>query len=201
MISGFLMAMILNKRVPLTITAVLDFYFRRIRRIVPLFLFVIFCTLLAGIFLLAPAELINLSMDAFTSSIFMSNFLNVHDSGYFNLYSEFVLFKHTWSLAVELQFYLLVPFLFYAFELLDRYKRALKFVLIGLIAIGSFVLQSIAPPDDGHMQIQNRLWQFMFGFIAFYANSGQIPYPAVFSLKFDDIKNEQKSSKLNDACI
>jgi peptidoglycan/LPS O-acetylase OafA/YrhL len=105
------MAMLLTKRVPLTIQAVIDFYFRRIRRIVPLFLFVIFCTLLAGIFLLAPAEFPNLSTDAFTSSIFLSNFLNVHDSGYFNLYSEFVLFKHTWSLAVEIQVIMFRPHL------------------------------------------------------------------------------------------
>lgn len=82
------MTMILTtKKNPINFNLIADFYFRRIKRIVPLFLFVIFLTLIAGIFLLAKAEYPNLAMDSIVSSTFTSNYLNIHDSGYFDLVS------------------------------------------------------------------------------------------------------------------
>jgi hypothetical protein len=36
----------------------------------------------------------------------------------------------------------------------------------------SFFLQARSYRDEGHALLQNRLWQFMSGFLAFYINQG-----------------------------
>jgi peptidoglycan/LPS O-acetylase OafA/YrhL len=84
-ISGFLMCSILSRKSPISFSVVQDFYFRRIKRIVPLYLFVIVCVLVAGMFLLAPIEFPNLATDGIISSTFTSNIINIHLSGYFDL--------------------------------------------------------------------------------------------------------------------
>jgi peptidoglycan/LPS O-acetylase OafA/YrhL len=73
---------------------------------------------------------------------------------------------------VEIQFYLIVPFLFFIFEHLEIFNPRLKFILIGLITFISFILQATASREEGHAIFQNRLWQFMSGFLAFYLNQG-----------------------------
>lgn len=77
-------------------------------------------------------------------------------------------YKHTWSLAVEIQFYLIVPFLFFTFEWLNKWHKGLKFGLMALIGAISFALQSLLKGDSSHMLLVARLWQFMCGFGTFY---------------------------------
>jgi peptidoglycan/LPS O-acetylase OafA/YrhL len=48
--------MLLSKAAPLNVAKSLDFYFRRIKRIVPLYLFLIIVVLIMGLFLVAPPE-------------------------------------------------------------------------------------------------------------------------------------------------
>jgi peptidoglycan/LPS O-acetylase OafA/YrhL len=187
---------------------------------------VIFCTLLAGAFLIAPVEFQNLATDGLVSSTFISNYLNIHDTGYFDLVGFLMLlislnnllfstrrllfssihgsFNLTTtyitsfrSLAVELQFYLCVPFLFYLFRFLDKSHSALKFCLIGAIALISFALQTIDSVEAAHMQLQNRLWQFCCGFLAYDLHSGELLSMSSFYEKFDDITSETRASKFN----
>lgn len=83
------MCMLLAKASPLNLPKILDFYYRRIKRIVPLYLCVIAVILLLGLFFVAPTEFHHLGTDAWTSAIFCSNFLNLDKGGYFNLVSSF----------------------------------------------------------------------------------------------------------------
>jgi peptidoglycan/LPS O-acetylase OafA/YrhL len=86
-ISGFLMCSILSRQSPIDLSTTRNFYFRRIKRIVPLYLFVIACVLVAGMFLVAPVEFPNLVTDGIIASTFTSNFMNIHFSDYFDLVS------------------------------------------------------------------------------------------------------------------
>ena len=94
----------------------LAFYARRIVRIFPALLV---CVLLTGVAttMLVPASWLS-QTTAYTglASIFgLSNFALVWFSdGYFSPRAEFNPFTHTWSLAVEEQFYLVFPVMFYA---------------------------------------------------------------------------------------
>src|SRR4051794_37412987 len=86
-ISGYIMCMLLSKAAPLDRDKILTFYFRRIKRIVPLYLFVIIAVLIISVFLLAPSEYRLLFAEAWTSALFVSNFVESNPEDYFKLVS------------------------------------------------------------------------------------------------------------------
>ncbi|VDL76332.1 unnamed protein product, partial [Nippostrongylus brasiliensis] len=115
-LSGFLMAMILNSGSGSP--NICDFYYRRLKRIVPMHGLIILLILWSCI-LSFPDSNVDLNMESATSAMsFLSNLPPLVDgkfTGYYKqriqLYMAEDLFAHTWSLAVEMQFYLIVPLL------------------------------------------------------------------------------------------
>ncbi len=112
-ISGYLITGLLlqeiasNGRVGL-----LDFYSRRLRRLLPALLFMVACTMFASAILLAPLEQAPQAQTARAASVWISNFFFAFsDFDYFAPDADTDLFLHTWSLGVEEQFYLTWPLL------------------------------------------------------------------------------------------
>ena len=58
---------------------------------------------------ISPTQLSKLGQQVCASVLFLSNFLFLHEAGYFDSASHQKLLLHTWSLSVEWQFYLLYP--------------------------------------------------------------------------------------------
>lgn len=77
--------MLLTKVLPLDPEKALAFYYRRIKRIVPLYLFSITVVLFVSLFLVAPAEYHLLVKEAWTSAVFISNGFTSNPFGYFSL--------------------------------------------------------------------------------------------------------------------
>lgn len=102
------------------------FYSRRIRRLAPALIFVVFTTLLAGYLLAPPILLRGFAAEAIPALIGISNFYYLTTSGYFGAETIQKIFLHTWSLGVEEQYYLLWPFfvLFIARLGQDKIKNA-----------------------------------------------------------------------------
>jgi len=87
----------------------LNFYERRARRILPaLYLVILVCLPIAWL-TLPPDSMKNFAQSVAAISLFSSNFLFWLEQGYFDAASELKPLLHTWSLAVEEQFYLLYP--------------------------------------------------------------------------------------------
>lgn len=109
-ISGYLiMSLIVEDRGEL---GLMSFYERRARRIIPaLYFTLIFCTLLAWIWLL-PHQLKDFGNSLTTASLFLSNFYFWQTSGYFAIETKENPLSNTWSLSVQAQFYLLSPVFF-----------------------------------------------------------------------------------------
>lgn len=111
-ISGFLITrLIVNELEHTGSFNFTQFYYRRIKRIVPALFFTLFCTLIVGLVLFAPSQLRALGRSLAAAALSLSNGLFWLESGYFNATAINKPLLHTWSLGVEEQFYFVWPFI------------------------------------------------------------------------------------------
>jgi len=138
-ISGYLITSILIKEIDQGHFSLIKFYERRARRILPALFFVATISIpLAWIFM-TPADMLNFSKSLIAIPTFLSNIFFLKHSGYFDLNSELKPLIHTWSLAIEEQFYIVFPlFLF----LISKYcKKIIPLIFIFIIAVSLFIAQ------------------------------------------------------------
>ncbi|BBC70963.1 acyltransferase [Altererythrobacter sp. B11] len=108
-ISGYLITGIIVRDLEVSRHTIARFYRRRVLRIFPALFFVtLVTTALAAIFLL-PSELERYARSLAAATLFGSNVLFYGESGYFDAASEVKPLLHTWSLAIEEQFYIIWP--------------------------------------------------------------------------------------------
>lgn len=110
-ISGFLITGIISREIQNGDFSIITFYERRVRRIFPALFVMFFFTLAAGVFLLLPSDLEKLGASVVAATTFVSNIFFLRTSGYFERTAELNPLLHTWSLAIEEQYYLFFPIL------------------------------------------------------------------------------------------
>jgi peptidoglycan/LPS O-acetylase OafA/YrhL len=108
-ISGYLITTIIVDEIEKGTFSLHNFYERRALRILPALFFVMLCTLSFAWFWMLPQDLKVFSESLMAVPIFASNILFWKTSGYFDTASELNPLLHTWSLAVEEQYYVLFP--------------------------------------------------------------------------------------------
>ena len=108
-ISGYLITTLIARDLQLGCFKMRDFWERRIRRILPAAAVMVIATLIAGAIILLPQSFENLGQSALAQSLLVSNFYFWQQDGYFAAPSDYEALLHTWSLAVEEQFYLVLP--------------------------------------------------------------------------------------------
>ncbi|CAI5447722.1 unnamed protein product [Caenorhabditis angaria] len=150
---------------------ILDFYYRRVRRILPLYYLILFLTTLAVQIFLIEVWWYNNHRYYLSSLFLITNQLIIHDSAdYFLEFqadgSSLNAFIHCWSLGVEMQFYLIVPFIFIGFSILKT--DFLKFIASITMTFISMILFHFINPQFAFNFMPLRLWQFSMGFIAFF---------------------------------
>ena len=166
-ISGYLMTLILDKKI--NYKTILEFYFKRIKTIPPALLFVVFISLILGFLLISENSFERIGKTTLSSIFFVSNFYFWREWGYFDLYSLNKPLLHTWSLSLEMQFYLIFPILllfinFFFKKINIIYKLIILFFLFILFTellinekkIASFYL------------LPFRICEFLMGSIGYY---------------------------------
>jgi peptidoglycan/LPS O-acetylase OafA/YrhL len=147
--------------------SVLKFYERRIRRIFPaLFCMLLTFSLVASIYFL-PHELVDFGKSLIASTLSVSNIYLWQHSGYFDSPLTNPLL-HTWSLAVEEQFYLLFPvllFIVHKFAARSSAPRLLKAAVITLFLL-SFLTSALTVrhnPNTAFYMPWTRAWELLLG--------------------------------------
>jgi peptidoglycan/LPS O-acetylase OafA/YrhL len=166
-ISGFLITSLIWKDLETGRFTFAHFWERRARRIVPPLVVVTLATLVAGWFFLLPYDFKSLGRAAAAQSVFGANIHYWLDSGYFAGGADEKPLLHTWSLAVEEQFYLIVPFVFWGMFRVIRKRSAIILILAAgfILSFSASVYGVEHSPSATFYLLPTRAWELLTGSI------------------------------------
>lgn len=134
-ISGYLITSIIASELSNKSFSIVNFYERRARRILPALFFVMLVSFMVAYFILEPSIFLSFSKSLISVSLFVSNF-QLLKTPYFDLWADVKPMLHTWSLAVEEQFYIFFPLIL---SFLWKFKKKIFYINI-LFFLLSFLI-------------------------------------------------------------
>jgi len=163
-ISGYLISSIIYPEVIGRRFSILDFYARRIRRIFPALGATLLFAAIAGAIILFPEDLIKFGESLFATALFSSNFEFWREANYFDSSAISKPLLHTWSLAVEEQFYLFFPPLLLAIRWLRRVESAAPILAtLGAVSLAIAVVVLRTSPTAAFYLLPARAWEPLLG--------------------------------------
>lgn len=188
-ISGYLMTKIIVSGMLQQNFSYIDFVLRRASRIFPGLFCLLLALLVLGYFFLPPSDMNSLAEQAVQAVVFNSNNYFAAKQGYFTLGADDNWLLHTWSLAVEWQFYMLYPPLVWAFYVLAKRAGAARMPLVlGLLlaatAAASLAFCILDNSQDVFFSVMARCWQMLAGglvYMVLAARKGPIKHAALWS--------------------
>jgi peptidoglycan/LPS O-acetylase OafA/YrhL len=168
-ISGYLITRIILADLEQGKFSIANFYERRARRILPALFFVMLVCVPFAWVLLSPADLKSFSESLVAVALFFSNIFFWTDGGYFETAAELKPLLHTWSLAVEEQFYLLFPLFLMLFWKLGKRWILASLGLLFVVSLAVAHWGAYAHPTAAFFLLPTRGWELLIGaFAAFY---------------------------------
>lgn len=165
-ISGYLITSLIVSDMETGNFSVAGFYERRARRILPALFIVLAACIIATWFVLLPIDLKHFSESVVATALFVSNFYFKNRTGYFFVdEADTSPLLHTWSLAIEEQFYILFPLL-----LIAAYRYFPRRVRPALAAAGALSLVVSIwwvkhDQEDVFYLLPFRAWELLLGAI------------------------------------
>ena len=163
-ISGYLITSIIFGDIQAGSYSITKFYERRARRILPaLFLMMLISTIAAMLFI-PPLGAKNYFQSVVAVALFSSNIQFYRElSDYFGMGAEYMPLLHTWTLAVEEQFYIIYPLFL---MIIWKFGKSWVFWILTIIAFISLALAnwgSLYFPGASFYLIPTRAWELLLG--------------------------------------
>ncbi|WP_341207074.1 acyltransferase family protein [uncultured Sphingomonas sp.] len=177
-ISGFVIARSIVADVDAGRFSLRSFYVRRICRILPALVITVAATTVAAIWLLLPEDLTAHFRSVAAIGTFSSNVFFWRSSGYFEAAAQTRLLLHSWSLAVEEQFYFLAPV---PLALLHRRfpgRWALAILIVAAVSLATSVIMVFTAPTAGYFLLPGRAWELLLGAAVARASAAPTGNPA-----------------------
>lgn len=172
-LSGFLITSLILRDLDQSKFSLIDFWERRIRRIVPALTVWVAATLIAGWWLYLPADFERLGQAVVAQGLVLSNVFHGWKINYFTPSTEAFPLLHTWSLAVEEQFYIVLPVVLMAVhKWMPRWLRPMLIVTC-LVSFCFAVWLTQTWARVSFWILPTRAWELLFGAVlAAYPQTG-----------------------------
>ncbi len=181
-LSGYIITDLLLRELEATSTiGLLNFYARRIRRLLPASVLMLLMTLAVGALVLAPQELAFAARAARATAVYLGNVFFAHNAAdYFAADVRTNPLLHMWSLAVEEQFYMFWPLLMLLVWRRAKSRRSLAgiFAVVTVISLLLCVLLTAQNRTDAFYALYTRAWEFGLGGLASLVPRSGIHAPA-----------------------
>lgn len=179
-ISGYLITSLLMKDIIAGKFSITKFYERRVRRIFPALVAVLLGTFVFAWFYSLPSELVDLSKSAIAAVLSVSNIFFLMQAGYFDGTALSKPLLHTWSLAVEEQFYIFWPLLLWGTCRMTQNKPRVMTWTVAIVSLALSAYGAFHFKDASYYLVFTRAWELMLGaLVAFDA----LPVPKNESLR------------------
>jgi len=167
-ISGYLITGLILKDLDAGTFSLTQFWERRVRRIMPPLLVVLATSSVLAWYWLLPQEFQDFCGSVAAQAVMLSNMWFCLKTGYFQPTAEATPLLHLWSLAVEEQFYIVLPL---ALMVAARFRRS--WILPGLVvatvlSFAACVFESYARPNINYYMIYSRAWELLVGSLVLY---------------------------------
>jgi peptidoglycan/LPS O-acetylase OafA/YrhL len=166
-ISGYLITGIIQSEVTSGTFSFARFYERRVRRLLPALYAMVVLTAIPSFHYLLTSERAEFFRSVAAVITFTSNFFFWFQTGYFDHAAVEKPLLHTWSLAVEEQFYLALPILLWALLRVFRGHRLMLPAALGALGLASFALgiwlMRTERSADAFFMSPPRAWEFLIG--------------------------------------
>lgn len=162
-ISGYLITQLIVTDIDSGGFRLTHFYERRIRRLLPALFVVVLTCIPFSWFLLEAPDLRDFAQSLIAVATFTSNILFSIETNYFQANAELKPLLHTWSLAVEEQFYLVFPLVLLG--LLAFARKRFFIVLLIILIISSFLAlcQGAVRSSSNFYFLHTRAWELLLG--------------------------------------
>jgi len=181
-ISGYLIGSLVLSEIRSGTFRMVGFWERRVRRIFPALAVVVFSTFAVSAFLMVPQHLEELGKSIVAQPFLVANFYFWRESGYFDTSTEFQPLLHTWSLAVEEQFYLFFPLVMI---LAMRGGFGFTRLCVLVFIAGSFgwcLYATVHHPSSAFYLIFSRIWELDLGVLLALAPKRRFTSPRMDSV-------------------
>uniref|UniRef100_A0A1I7YRE3 Acyl_transf_3 domain-containing protein n=1 Tax=Steinernema glaseri TaxID=37863 RepID=A0A1I7YRE3_9BILA len=162
-LSGYLMSSIYGRSTT-NFFAILRFYEKRYIRLLPLYGLTIVFVIFYGYYVFTAVDYEQLFEDSRWALTLATNFKSLFDkSDYFTRVTQFKFLLHTWSLCLEMQYYLVAPALFY----FERRGGRLSKITIATVFVTSLLAHFYFSGPMSFEILCSRIWQFQCGYFAY----------------------------------